>query len=164
MLRLSRVSPFKLPGIFGVFGPFRSESFLGQLQGHDLLRLGPQGQLFGTLGVAVDPQPYVWGQKIDFHPTPNFQFGASATAIFAGYGRPLTLDTFLHTFTLHGGAQAIDPGKRTGGFDFSYRIPHLRNWLTLCQCHDLGRTQSDCLSAQGVHEYGYLPSAAPHAA
>jgi len=24
-----------------------------------------------------------------------------------------------------------DPGKRTGGFDFSYRLPWLRNWLTI---------------------------------
>jgi hypothetical protein len=132
MLRLSRVSPFKLPSIFGWLGPIRNESFLGQLQGHDLIRLAyPDWQLVGTLGVPVNPQPYIWGQKINFHPTPNFEFGVSAVGIFAGYGRPLTLDTFLHTFSLNGNAQAVDPGKRTGGFDFSYRIPGLRNWLTL---------------------------------
>jgi hypothetical protein len=112
-------------------GPIRNEGFLGQLQGHDLLRLGPTFQLYGTLGVPVDPQPYIWGEKINFHPTPNLEFGVSAIAIFAGFGRPLTLNTFLHTFSLHGNAQAIDPGKRVGGFDFSYRIPGLRNWLTL---------------------------------
>src|SRR6202030_2107944 len=26
---------------------------------------------------------------------------------------------------------ANDPGKRTGGFDFSYRVPFVRNWLTI---------------------------------
>ena len=26
---------------------------------------------------------------------------------------------------------ANDPGKRTGGFDFNYRVPYLRNWLTI---------------------------------
>jgi hypothetical protein len=31
----------------------------------------------------------------------------------------------------HGDLDGTDPGKRTGGFDFSYRIPGLRNWLTL---------------------------------
>jgi hypothetical protein len=24
-----------------------------------------------------------------------------------------------------------NPGKRTGGFEFTYKVPHLRNWLTL---------------------------------
>jgi hypothetical protein len=26
---------------------------------------------------------------------------------------------------------ANDPGKRTGGFDFNYKVPYLRNWLTI---------------------------------
>jgi membrane-associated phospholipid phosphatase len=132
MLRLARVSPFKLPSILGLLGPIRNESFLGQLQGHDFIRLAwPNFPLVGTLGVPINPQPYIWGEKVNFHPTPNLEFGVSAVAIFAGYGRPLTLGTFLHTFNTSGDAQAVDPGKRTGGFDFSYRIPGLRNWLTL---------------------------------
>jgi hypothetical protein len=24
-----------------------------------------------------------------------------------------------------------DPGKRTGGFDFNYRVPFVRNWLSI---------------------------------
>jgi hypothetical protein len=135
MLRASRVTPFKLPSILGLLGPVRGEGFLGQLQGHDFLCLGEPtpncAQLVGSPGVPVDPQPYMWGGKINFHPTPNLEFGVSVTAIFAGYGRPLTLATFLHTFTPRGNNQLLDPGKRTGGFDFRYRVPGLRNWLTL---------------------------------
>ena len=134
MLRLSRVSPFQLPGIFRLLGPVRSESLLGQLQGHHFILLGPAGpqeNLIGSLGSTVNPQPYIWGEKINFHPTPNLEFGVSAVAIFAGYGRPLTLDTFFHTFSLQGNSQSIDPGKRSGGFDFTYRIPGLRKWLAL---------------------------------
>ncbi len=131
MLRLSRVSPFKLPSFLGVLGQIRTEIFVGQVQGHDLLRLGQTNQLFGTPGVPVDPQPFTWGQKTDFHPTANFEFGVSTLAIFAGHGRPMTLSTFIHTFSTQGGQQTLDPGKRVNGFDFSYRVPHLRNWLTL---------------------------------
>jgi hypothetical protein len=109
---------------------------LGQLQGQHFLRLGnplaPPQQLIGSLSQTFDPQPYMWGQKVDLHLTPNFEVGVSATAIFSGYGRPLTLQTFVHTFgTQYGNAQALDPGKRTGGFDISYRLPQLRDWMTL---------------------------------
>jgi hypothetical protein len=135
MLRLSRVSPFTLPSLFGVLGPIRSETFVGQLQGQHFIVLGNQQNLppdiIGSLNGTIDPQPYVWGQKINLRPTPNLEIGVSALAVFAGYGRPLTLSTFEHTFSLHGSFQTVDPGKRTGGFDFSYRIPGLRNWLTL---------------------------------
>src|SRR5207302_9686435 len=34
MFRISRVSPFKLPGILGWLGPFRAELVFGQLTGH----------------------------------------------------------------------------------------------------------------------------------
>ena len=33
MFRISRVSPFKLPSVLGLFGPIRVEIFLGQLSG-----------------------------------------------------------------------------------------------------------------------------------
>jgi hypothetical protein len=64
-------------------------------------------------------------------PTENLELGFGHTAIFAGYGRPLNLETFLHTFSILGNNQELDPGKRTTEFNFSYRVPGLRKWLVL---------------------------------
>jgi hypothetical protein len=36
---------------------------------------------------------------------------------------------FFHSSQLYGPDD--NPGKRTGGFDFSYRLPFVRNWLTI---------------------------------
>lgn len=52
-------------------------------------------------------------------------------------GHPITVGSFLRNFTSlnspHGaaGVGRDDPGDRKAGFDFRYRIPGLRNWLTL---------------------------------
>lgn len=78
------------------------------------------------------------GEKFSFKPTENFEFGFSRTAVFAGQGlTPLTFDTLLHSYfsttsgTGPGTTLRNSPGARHGGFDFSYRVPGLRNWLTL---------------------------------
>jgi hypothetical protein len=53
-------------------------------------------------------------------------------------GHPFTFDALLRNFgsiTPLGESSAFgnrnDPGDRKSGFDFSYRIPGLRNWLTI---------------------------------
>ncbi|MBZ5631288.1 MAG: phosphatase PAP2 family protein [Acidobacteriia bacterium] len=122
MLRWTRVSPTKLPSFLGVLGPMRTESFLGKLEGHHF-----------------PADPYISGQKVSFKPTENLEFGFSKITIFAGGNTPLTLHTFLKaTFSTGAGsgnananAPGVDPGDRRGGFDFSYRLPGLRKWLTL---------------------------------
>ncbi len=131
MLRLTSTTPFKLPSLLGWLGPMRSDSFIGQLDGYNFLRLGPSFVLTGSYDHMIDPQPYIWGQKLSLQPTRNLQLGVSITTVFAGFGRPLTTRTFVHTFSSRGNAQADEPGDRRTGFDFSYRIPGLRNWLIL---------------------------------
>ena len=132
MLRVTRVSPVKLPGILGHLGAIRSDTFLGRLQGHNFVRLAwPEFPLIGTLDRPLDPQPYIWGHKLSIHPTENLEFGVSIASVFAGFGRPLTLETFKHTFSSSGNAQPIDPGDRLTGFDFRYRVPGLRKWVLL---------------------------------
>jgi membrane-associated phospholipid phosphatase len=117
MVRISRTSPRKLPSILSWLGPVRSEFFFGKLEGHQ-----------------SPPRPFIHGQKFSFKPTPNLEFGFSRTVIFAGLPQPLTWGTFLDSF-FSGTAGNPDPrkkpGDRRGGFDFSYRIPGLRKWLTL---------------------------------
>jgi len=50
-------------------------------------------------------------------------------------GRPLTIGRVWNSYTsvtsIANETPTNDPGKRTGGFDFSYRVPYLRNWLTV---------------------------------
>jgi hypothetical protein len=50
--------------------------------------------------------------------------------MFGGAGLPFTFHNFLRTYYAHTPDTAVNPGKRFSGFDFSYRIPHLRKWVT----------------------------------
>ena len=132
MLRMSQTQPFKLPSILGWLGPLRTEFFLGQLSGYRFV------EDFGDYQSFLNPQPYLFGQKISFKPTPNFEFGFSRTTIFSGPDSPFTLHKLIKilgvTNTSDVGRPRLgpdDPGDRRSGFDFSYRIPGLRDWLIL---------------------------------
>jgi hypothetical protein len=131
MLKLSRVAPLKLPSIFRLFGPVSTSAFIGQAQGYHFLRLGPTFQLTGSWDTYVNPQPFVWGGAFSLKPTENLEIGVSLTTMFAGLGRPLTLGTFRHTLSSSGNVQAQEPGDRRSNFNFRYRVPGLRRWLTL---------------------------------
>jgi len=131
MFRIDRVTPFKLPSIFGWLGPMRVEFFLGQLAGQQFL-LSPSG-LVGQFGSSLNPQPFIHGQKVSFRPTSNFEFGFFRTTIYGGPGYPFTTHNFLRSLFSTGNTEAGNPnkpGKRLSGLDFSYRLPGLRNWLT----------------------------------
>lgn len=133
MFRINRVSPFKLPSILGLLGPIRGEVFLGQLDGQQI-DFGVSTGFLGGFGQLLDPQPFIHGEKISFKPTRNLEIGLSTTGILAGQGVPFTPHTLEQSFFSTGnGAPGSpeDPGDRRGGFDFSYRIPGARKWLTL---------------------------------
>ena len=131
MMRVSRVTPLPFPSILHYLGPMRMEIIFGQLSGHEFV-FGPSG-LIGQYGVQLNPQPYIDGTRIDFHPTSNLEYGLALTTIFGGPGVPLTFRTLRRSFFSTGNGypgSAADPGDRRSGFDFSYRLPYLRNWLT----------------------------------
>jgi membrane-associated phospholipid phosphatase len=128
MFRVNRVTPFKLPSVFGVLGPMRLEFFLGQYSGYELM-FTPSG-LAGQYGQSLQRQPLVHGERISFKPTPNFEFGISRTTDYGGPGYPLTWRTFLRSVfsTAQTNPGVADkPASRRSGVDFSYR---LRNALT----------------------------------
>src|SRR5579862_1475487 len=127
MLRVDRVSPMRLPGPLGLLGPISVSGFLGRMGGTKYLRLGPDFELYGDGVHNVDPQPFLWGANIAFKPTINLELGFSITTVFAGHGRPLTLETFVHTFSQHGNLQPVDPGGRRPTMSALYRLPGLRN-------------------------------------
>jgi Capsule assembly protein Wzi/PAP2 superfamily len=134
MFRINRVSPFQLPSIFRLLGPMRVEVFVGQLDGHHFIN-GPSS-LIGSWSQTVEPQPFIHGQKLTLRPTRNLEFGISRTTIFAGPGIPFTTNKFLRSlfnvghYTGPASSNAY-PGDRLSGLDFTYRIPKLRNWLTM---------------------------------
>jgi membrane-associated phospholipid phosphatase len=121
LLRLSRPEPVKMPKALSWLGPTRFEFMVGQLAGHDFIN---------TQTPPIDPQPFFHAQKLSFKPTRNFEFSVSRTTIFAGKGIPLTAETFFRSvFSLENRFGSSDPGDRRSGFDFSYRIPKLRDWV-----------------------------------
>ncbi|HSS96136.1 MAG TPA: capsule assembly Wzi family protein, partial [Terriglobales bacterium] len=131
MLRISSTEPFKLPSFFGFLGPVRTEFFLGQLQGQQYI-LNSNG-IVGPR--SLNPQPFIQGQKFSFKPTANLEFGFSRTVVFAGLGHPFTFHSFFKSvFNVTSNASVDvtgDAGDRRSGFDFSYRLPYLRKWLTV---------------------------------
>jgi len=132
MFRINRVTPLKLPGIFGFLGPMRAEFFLGQLSGYEFI-FSPNG-LVGQYGQSLNPQPTIHGERFSFKPTRNFEFGFSVTAVYGGPGYPLTVHTLLNSVFNTGNTRYLGapnkPGDRRSGLDFSYRLPGLRRWLT----------------------------------
>jgi hypothetical protein len=118
MFRASRIAPFTLPWIFRWLGPMKWDVFFGKLSGNHF-----------------PPRPMLHGEKVSFKPTRNLEFGFSRTAEIGGVGRPLTLGSIWRSYVsvtspVHE-TPANDPGKRTGGFDFSYKLPFVRDWLSI---------------------------------
>ena len=118
--RINRVEPLRIPFLSRFIGPVRYDFFYGSLKGH------------------TEPNdPWVHAEMFSFAPTPNFQFGFERTVIFGGVGHePVTLHTFLVGFfsvSDSDPAQKLgrsDPGARYGAFNFSYRLPFVRQYAT----------------------------------
>jgi membrane-associated phospholipid phosphatase len=134
MFRVNRVSPFRLPSILGYFGDIRMEFFLGQVAGQQFINNAaggvPNSGLQGQYGKNLGLQPFLSGGKISFKFTPNFEISMSKTTLYGGPGNPLTLKTLLQsTLAMHVHGFSLGDGR--AALDFSYRLPKVRDWLTL---------------------------------
>jgi len=139
-LHINRIEPLRIPLLSWITGPFRYEFMVGALRGHTLIP-NPEYQANPSPAYpnVINPgDPWVHVEKVNFKPTPNLEFGFERTAMFGGEGHsPVTLHTFLKSFFSLSAPQPDvkntrnDPGARFGSFDFSYRLPFVRNWLTL---------------------------------
>jgi hypothetical protein len=131
MARLDRTQPLPLPGFLKILGPMRLQMFIGRLSGQQFEHVG--NNYFGTYGQQLSDQPYVMGQKVSFKLTPNLEIGVSRTSVFGGPEFALTPRRLWEVFFSPSTSNSIahDPGDRRTGFDFSYRIPGFRKWLTL---------------------------------
>lgn len=127
--RINRVEPLVVPFLSRFTGPFRYEFLIGPLKGHVYPR-----------------DPWMNLEQISFKPSENLEFGFERTVIWGGEGHePVNLHTFLRSFfSTVNVSDAVknssrDPGARFGAFYFSYRLPFVRNWLTLysdSEAHD----------------------------
>jgi hypothetical protein len=127
--RIDRIEPLYIPLLSKLVGPFRYEFQVGSLKGH-----------------TYPNDPWIHLEKVSFRPTENLELGFERAVIWGGEGHePITLHTFLKSFFSFSGVSSAvkasrdDPGARFGTFDFSYRLPFVRNWLTLysdSQVHD----------------------------
>jgi hypothetical protein len=118
-LHLTQTTPIQLPWIFHYLGRIDTEFQFTKLSGHQF-----------------PARPFFNLQKISFHPTENLELGFTRASIWAGVGHPFTARALARNFGSFGdsGLKATDPndpGDRKSGFDFSYRIPGLRRWLSL---------------------------------
>jgi hypothetical protein len=138
--RINRVEPLHIPLLSKLAGPFRYDFLVGKLRGHTYMPnpANPGGTNPNLPNVINAGDPWVHVEKISFRPTENLEFGFERTVIWGGQGHaPITLRTFAKSFisfSSPGGNTKNgreDPGARFGAFDFSYRLPFVRNWLTL---------------------------------
>ena len=119
--RINRTEPLHIPLLSRATGPFRYDFLIGPLKGHTY---------------PIDPWVHV--EKLSFRPTKNLELGFQRSVIWGGKDHePVNIHTFLRSFfslSAPNGAtknSSADPGARFGAFDFSYRLPFVRNWLTL---------------------------------
>ncbi|HEV2645708.1 MAG TPA: capsule assembly Wzi family protein [Acidobacteriaceae bacterium] len=127
--RINRVEPLHIKYLSRLLGPLRYDFFYGSLKGH-----------------TVPNDDWVHSDSFSFQPTRDFQFGFQRTVIFGGKGHePVTLRTFLKGFFDTNDTNQSekfsrnDPGARFSAFNFSYRLPFARHWLTLyadSEAHD----------------------------
>ena len=130
MFRIDSVAPYRIPLLSSLLGPAHSTYFLSRLSGQ-LWSLTRGPGLPTQIGPGLPSQPWVQGSKVSFKPTDNIEFSLGFTAQFGGTGNPFTWADFLKTFVSHKASASANPGKRLSEFDFSYRLPGLRNWVTL---------------------------------
>jgi hypothetical protein len=139
--RINRSEPLDIPLLSRVTGPFRYDFLIGSLRGHTYMP-NPAYVANPSPYVAnvINPgDPWVHLEKVSFRPTENLEFGFERTIIWGGQGHtPITIESFLRGFfSTTAGVGMVnkfgrnDPGARFGAFDFSYRLPFVRNWLTL---------------------------------
>jgi hypothetical protein len=119
--QINRVEPVSIKYLSRLLGPVRYNFFYGSLKGH-----------------TAPNDDWVHSEMFSFRPTRDFEFGFQRTVIFGGKGHePVTLHTFLKGFfdtndTNQGEKfSRDDPGARFSAFNFSYRLPFVRNYLTI---------------------------------
>jgi hypothetical protein len=142
--RINRVEPLRIKYLSRLLGPVRYDFFYGSLKGH-----------------TYPNDDYTHSEIVSFSPTRDFQFSLQRTIVFGGEGHePVTLHTFLKGFfdtndtNVGEKFSRHDPGARFSDFSFSYRLPFVRNYLTL---YADSETHDDVFPISAPRRAGYRP-------
>lgn len=124
MFRIDQLGASEIPGLSRILGAFKTEFFGGRLSGQQWV--SADGKLFGP---GIGDQPFIHGEKISFKPTKNLEFGMGFTAMFGGPDLPVTWRNFFRTYSNFdvGPGSVSDPADRRSTFEFSYRLPRLKD-------------------------------------
>jgi membrane-associated phospholipid phosphatase len=118
MFRMTPEKAFEVPLLSRVLGPFKTDFFVGKLSGNQF-----------------PPRPVIHGENVSFKPTRNLEIGFSRLVEFGGVGRPLTAGAVWNSYVSVKSSvnyrASANPGKRTSGFDVSYRVPFVQSGLTI---------------------------------
>jgi hypothetical protein len=116
MVKLTSQKPFRLPWVFNYLGLFKPTIFLTRLEED---RQVPRANLLGM--------------RLDFKPTPRFQFGLSRVFMFGGKGRrSLTFSDWLDIFFASDSAEHSDSpinGNQLVSIDASYVYVNKRRFV-----------------------------------
>ena len=144
MFAVRNVFPFRVPYVSKLFGTMSVDYFIGRLAGQKYVVVTPDNRVpensilvsqngLDLVGLTSSSQPLIHGGKFSFKPTKNLEIGMGITYVFGGPGFPVTWGRYFHTFSPSSGVVngPDSPGDRRSALDFTYRIPHLRDWLTV---------------------------------
>jgi hypothetical protein len=104
-----------LPGPLRYLGKIRTQVVFGELAGH-----------------SWPARPYLNAQKITLDLTNDLELGFTRSAFFGGVGHPLTWNSFTQSLVSFVSPRSgADPGDRHSDFDFRWRLPGARRYVTL---------------------------------
>lgn len=130
MLKLTNPHPKLLPWVFSYLGPFRFVFFVTKLEKERAV-----------------PEPYLWGLRLNFKPSPYIEIGLQRTALLGGEGRPTNLTTWWKSFTGKDENEFdLQAGDQRAGFDIKLTLPFKTQPLQIY------------LEAAGEDEAGGIPS------
>lgn len=120
MLNFTQSRPIVLPSLLKHLGKIRTQFIFGELSGHHW-----------------PARPLVNAQKVTLDLTENFELGFTRSSFWGGVGHPITKRSFYESLfsTASSGTYRYgdhtDPGDRHSGFDFRWRIPKLRRYVSI---------------------------------
>jgi membrane-associated phospholipid phosphatase len=118
MFRASPIAPFTIPLVSRVLGPIKLDLFFGKLSGNEF-----------------PPRPLIHGEKISFKMTRDLEMSFSRLVELGGVGRAMTAGAIWNSYVSVKSSgnyrSSVNPGKRTPGFDFTYKPHFIHNGLTL---------------------------------
>lgn len=107
LLKLTNPHPTLLPWVFKYLGPFRFVFFASRLEKE-----------------RVIAEPYLWGLRFNFKPTPYIEIGLQRTAMLGGEGRSESLGTWWKSFTGKGENESgVEAGDQRAGGDIKITLP-----------------------------------------